>query len=68
MSGTKPCDEPLTIAVEDGQAVVEGGCGTAVTLTPDAAAASAENLLTGATELVGRQAVIDAQSRLGNDN
>lgn len=49
-SGREPVDVPGEASAEDGQVVLDGPDGVAVTLTPDAADGTATSLAAAATE------------------
>jgi hypothetical protein len=50
-----PHDTPSDIYAEEGQVLVDGPGGTAVSLTPDAAAETSHRLLYGAAEAQGQK-------------
>jgi hypothetical protein len=67
----KPCQEPGRATVEDGFVLLDGPDGVAVTMTPDAAALTAESLHQAAMEaraanLPSTKSANSAQSADGN--
>lgn len=50
MSSVTVCREPSEVIVEEGEVIVEGPDGVAVTLTPDAAEETARRLAEAAAE------------------
>ena len=54
-------DEASTVTAENGQVLVDGPDGVAVSLTPDAAVETSDRLLDAAVEAQG-QILIDAQA------
>ena len=54
MSG-RVYDEPSHVAAEEGEVIVDGPDGVAVSLTPEAAAETSERLMEGAVEAHGQR-------------
>jgi len=50
MDHDKSYDQPSEVVAEDGEVLVDGPDGVAVTLTPDAAAETSQRLLIGAAK------------------
>jgi hypothetical protein len=55
MDHAKRYDEPSEVVAEDGEVLVDGPDGVAVTLTPDAAAETSQRLLIGAAKAQGQK-------------
>jgi len=55
MTHEKSWDEPSEVVAEDGEVIVDGPDGVAVSLTPDAALETSERLLTGGLAARGQQ-------------
>lgn len=51
----KPEDEPSEVDAEDGEVIVDGPDGVAVSMTPEAAAETSDRLFTGAAKARGQQ-------------
>ena len=51
----KAHDEPSEVTAEEGEVIVEGPDGVAVSLTPDAAAETSHRLLYGAAQAQGQR-------------
>ena len=51
----KPHDTPSEVTAEEGEVMVDGPDGVAVSMTPDAAAETSHRLLFGAAEARGQQ-------------
>ena len=52
-------DEPSEVSAEQGEVVVDGPDGVAVSLTPEAAAETSDRLLDGATKAAGQRFLDD---------
>lgn len=57
-------DEPSEVTAEEGEVMVDGPNGVAVSLTPDAAAETSQRLLFGAAKARGQQLDEDGRSKL----
>jgi hypothetical protein len=55
MTPEKPWNEPSDVAAEDGEVVVDGPDGVAITLTPDAAVETSQRLLEGGLTAQGQR-------------
>jgi hypothetical protein len=55
MTHEKSWNEPSDVAAEDGQVVVDGPDGVAITLTPDAAVETSQRLLEGGLTAQGQR-------------
>lgn len=55
-------DEPSEVSAEQGEVVVDGPDGVAVSLTPDAAAETSDRLLDGAAQAAG-QRLLDGKGK-----
>ncbi len=55
MSAPKPLDRPSRIAAEDGEVLVDGPNGIALSLTPEAAEETSQRLLEGAALANGQR-------------
>jgi hypothetical protein len=55
MDHSKSYDEPSDVGAEEGEVIVDGPDGVAVSLTPDAAIETSERLLDGALTARGQQ-------------
>jgi hypothetical protein len=58
-----PHDEPSQVIAEEGEVIMEGPNGHAVSFTPDAALETSERLLRGGLEAHGQR--LEAQRRAG---
>lgn len=56
-------DDPSEISAEDGEVIVDGPDGVAVTFTPDAAAETSERLLYGAAKAQGQRVAAKEKKR-----
>lgn len=52
---TKPCEQPFEIVAEDGHVLIEAKGGVTLTMTPDAALASADRLADEAVVATGQR-------------
>ena len=59
----KTHDEPSEVDAEEGEVIVDGPDGVAVTLTPDAAAETGDRLLFNSAKARGQQIVADDRKR-----
>jgi len=57
-----PYDEPSEVTAEEGEVLVNGPDGVAVSLTPEAAGETSQRLLYGAAEAKGQQVRLRAES------
>ncbi len=61
MEHDRTYDEPSEVSAEEGEVVVDGPDGVAVSLTPDAAAETSQRLLIGAAKAQGQK--LEARKR-----
>jgi hypothetical protein len=64
MNHDKVHDQPSHVAAEDGEVVVDGPDGVAVSMTPDAAAETSDRLLKGAVEAEGQKTKAKVKARV----
>jgi hypothetical protein len=55
MSAPKPHDRPSRVVAEEGEVLIEGPNGIALSLTPEAAEETSQRLLAGATRATGQK-------------
>jgi hypothetical protein len=61
----RPHDTPSDVNAEEGEVLVDGPGGTAVSLTPDAAAETSQRLLFGAAEAQGQKVAARKRTERG---
>lgn len=65
---TRPCSEPLAIVAEEGHVLIEARGGVTLTMTPDAALASADRLADEAATANGQQIMSGISPGLGQEH
>jgi hypothetical protein len=63
MDHSRTYDEPSTVGAEEGEVIVDGPDGVAVSLTPDAAIETSDRLLDGALTARGQQVAEERRAR-----
>lgn len=58
-------DEPTKVNAEDGNVVLDGPDGVAVSMTPDAALETSDRLLSGAAQAMGQRVQEEQRYKIG---
>ena len=68
MSAPKPHNRPSRVVAEEGEVLVEGPDGIALSLTPEAAEETSHRLLDGAARAIGQKAAERRRARQRQDD
>ena len=67
MSAPKPHDRPSRVVAEDGEVLIDGPNGIALSLTPEAAEETSQRLLDGAARAIGQKVAEQRRTRARGD-